>query len=56
MNINHKMKEISFDFRSDDGEIIDSGISSLSGGEKSFIQVRKGNLGNFYKGEGRGNC
>ena len=41
MNINHKEKEISFCFRSDDGEMIESDISSLSGGEKSFIQVRK---------------
>ena len=41
IDIDHKRKEISFDFQNDDEEMIDTDISSLSGGEKSSIQVRK---------------
>jgi len=39
IRINHRNSELKFVFRNTDGDLLDTEISSLSGGEKSFAQM-----------------
>merc|ERR1719397_73239 len=39
LKIDHKKKEIQLEFSDSEGELVNKEISSLSGGEKSFIQI-----------------